>query len=394
MNGDFVEWAEATIHVETHELGSDRPHSDIEGSIDDPRPTDSTEARATDSSAYNGSMHEMTVAAPLTSPLSHTSTTGATDPEFLREAGYWLHLVRALEEAGKRLYLQGKVPGTFYDGRGQEATAVGAALAMEPDDIACPLIRDMAVHLVRGLTPTELILHYLGRSGGPMEGKDGNIHIGVFDRGTIPMISHLPEMLPVGMGVALSRSWRGVPAAALCFCGDGASAGGVFHETLNLAAVWQAPLVVVIERNRYAYMTPEASYLPVERLRDRAIGYGIESGTAHGNDVNAVYHLVRDALAYARDGAGPVLIEVFTYRMHGHGAHDAQKYVPAREREDWARHDPLARWQLLAEEHAAWTQAEQLKLESRVNREVETAVAAALAAPFPELSVLGPMVFA
>jgi len=172
------------------------------------------------------------------------------DAELLRTAGHWLHLIRAIEEAGRRLYLQGRLPGSFYDGRGQEATAVGSALAMEEDDVACPLIRDMAVHLVRGVTPSEFLRHYLGKSGGPMERRDGNIHLGAFDRGTIPMISHLPEMLPVGMGVALSRSWRGVPSAALGFSGDGASCGGVFHETLNLAAVWNAPLVVVVERNR------------------------------------------------------------------------------------------------------------------------------------------------
>jgi pyruvate dehydrogenase E1 component alpha subunit len=170
-------------------------------------------------------------------------------PLFLRRAGYWLHLIRAIEETGLRLYLQGRLPGSFYDGRGQEATAVGAALAMAPHDIACPLIRDMAVHLVRGVTPAEMLRHYLGKSGGPMEGRDGNIHLGAFARGTIPMISHLPEMLPVGMGVALARQQRGMKSAAVAFCGDGASCGGVFHETLNLAAVWNAPLVVVVERN-------------------------------------------------------------------------------------------------------------------------------------------------
>ncbi|MDX6628205.1 MAG: hypothetical protein QOH00_451, partial [Gaiellales bacterium] len=190
-------------------------------------------------------------------------TSALTDVAGVREAGYWLQLVRAIEAAGRRLYLQGRLPGSFYDGYGQEATAVGAGLAMAPRDIACPVIRDLAVHLIRGVTPAEVFRHYLGKAGGPMEGRDGNVHIGSFERGTIPMISHLPEMLPVCMGVALSRMRRGEASAALGFCGDGASAGGVFHETLNLAAVWRAPLVVIVERNRYAYMTPERSYLPV-----------------------------------------------------------------------------------------------------------------------------------
>ena len=165
---------------------------------------------------------------------------------------------------------------------------------MAPRDIACPLIRDMAVHLVRGITPGEIFRHYLGRSGGPMDGRDGNVHIGSFERGTIPMISHLPEMLPVGMGVALSRARRGEAVAALGFCGDGASAGGVFHETLNLAALWRAPLVVIVERNRYAYMTPERTYLAVPEIAARAAGYGIPSWSGDGNDVLEVHALVSE----------------------------------------------------------------------------------------------------
>jgi pyruvate dehydrogenase E1 component alpha subunit len=314
--------------------------------------------------------------------------------EWLREAGWWLHLIRAAEETGRRLYLQGRLPGSFYDGRGQEATAVGAALAMAPDDVACPLIRDMAVHLVRGVTTAELFRHYLGKAGGPMEGRDGNIHLGALDRGTIPMVSHLPEMLPVGMGLALARARRGVESAALCFCGDGASSGGVFHETLNLAAVWRAPLVVVLERNRWAYTTPERSYLPVPELRVRAEGYGIASATADGNDVVEVHEVVRDALGHARSGGGPVLVEVFTYRMHGHGAHDAQRYVPPEELAEWAGRDPLARWRRHAEDALAWSDVDQAELEARVAREVEEALADALAAPYPDPAELGASVFA
>jgi TPP-dependent pyruvate/acetoin dehydrogenase alpha subunit len=339
-------------------------------------------------------MREALADRPSRLPTPHASSTSDMDPRLLRAAGYWLHLIRAIEEGGRNLYLQGKLPGSFYDGRGQEATAVGAALAMQQDDVACPLIRDMAVHLVRGVSPSELFRHYLGKAGGPMEGRDGNIHLGAFDRGTIPMISHLPEMLPVGMGVALSRSWRGMPSAALCFCGDGASAGGVFHETLNLAAVWKAPLVVVLERNRYAYMTPEAAYLPVDSLRDRGTGYGIQSATADGNNVADVYEVVRNALEHARDGHGPILVEVFTYRMHGHGAHDAQKYVPPEELEEWAQLDPLRRWRMLAEEHAAWTETDQVELEERITREVRQALTDALEAPYPPVEELGPSVFA
>ena len=312
----------------------------------------------------------------------------------LTQAGYWLHLIRGVEEAGRRLYLQGKVPGSFYDGRGQEATAVGAALAMGPDDVACPLIRDMGVHLVRGVTPAEMLRHYLGKAGAPMEGRDGNIHLGAFDRGTIPMISHLPEMLPVGMGVALARRRRGVESVALGFCGDGASCGGVFHETLNLAAVWRAPLVVVVERNYYAYMTPQDRYLPVAEIRSRAAGYGIPAWSADGNDVVDVHTVIAEAVAVARRGEGPALVEVFTYRMHGHGAHDGQRYVPANELDMWRERDPLDRWRLAATEKLGWSEDDQHALEQRITAEIDHALTDALAAPYPIPDDLHDSVFA
>jgi pyruvate dehydrogenase E1 component alpha subunit len=319
----------------------------------------------------------------------------ATDRSaLLEDAGYWLHLIRAVEEAGRRLYLQGRLPGSFYDGRGQEATAVGAALAMGEHDIACPLIRDMAVHMVRGVSASEMFRHYLGKAGGPMEGRDGNIHLGAFDRGTIPMISHLPEMLPVGMGVAIARKRRGVPAVAIGFCGDGASCAGVFHETLNLAAVWHSPLVVIVERNQYAYMTPENRYLPVAELSARAAGYGIAARTADGNDVMAVYDVVMEAADRARRGEGPTLIEVFTYRMHGHGAHDGQKYVPSGDLELWRSRDPLLRWKRQAARAIHWTDDHQRVLEDRVAAEVAAGLEDALAAPYPSTDDLGASVFA
>jgi TPP-dependent pyruvate/acetoin dehydrogenase alpha subunit len=319
---------------------------------------------------------------------------GAPASSVVRESGYWLHLIRAIETAGRRLYLQGRLPGSFYDGRGQEATSVGAALAMAPRDVACPLIRDMGVHLVRGVTCAEMFRHYLGKAGGPMEGRDGNIHLGAFDRGTIPMISHLPEMLPVGMGVALSRSRRGEAAAAIGFCGDGASAGGVFHETLNLAALWQAPLVVVVERNGYAYMTPESKYLAVPELATRAAGYGIASWSGDGNDVLEVRSLVGAALEHARSGAGPALVELFTFRMHGHGAHDDQHYVPADQLESWEEKDPLVCWRAHAERMLGWTTADQEELEARIEQEVRAGLDDALAAPYPPAEGLAASVFA
>lgn len=312
----------------------------------------------------------------------------------VRRAGYWLHLTRAVEEAGLRLYKQGRLAGSFYDGRGQEAIAVGAALAMRPRDVAAPLIRDMGVHLVRGVEPEVVFRHYLGRAGAPLEGRDGNIHLGSLEHGTLPMVSHLPEMLPVVTGVALARAWRGEEAAAIAFCGDGAANGGVWHETMNLAAIWRAPLVVLVERNGWAYMTPSASVLSVERIADRARGYAAAASTVDGNDVLAVYDTVCEALAHARSGQGLALIEAWSYRMHGHGAHDGQRYVPQEELERWAARDPLERWRRRAREEAGWTHDDQVHLEAAVAGEVADAVERALEAPYPDPARLAASVFA
>jgi TPP-dependent pyruvate/acetoin dehydrogenase alpha subunit len=331
---------------------------------------------------------------PVAAPEVAAAQTAAIEGSLVREAGYWLHLIRAVEAAGRRLYLQGRLPGSFYDGRGQEATSVGAALAMAPRDIACPLIRDMGVHMVRGVTSAEMFRHYLGKAGGPMEGRDGNIHLGAFQRGTIPMISHLPEMLPVGMGVAVARARRGEQSAAIGFCGDGASAGGVFHETLNLAALWRAPLVVVVERNGYAYMTPEDKYLAVPAIASRAAGYGIVSWTGDGNDVLEVHSLVSAALKHARSGAGPALVELFTFRMHGHGAHDDQRYVPPDLLDSWEKRDPLLLWRAHAERVLEWTSTNQEELDARVDEEVQAGLQDALAASYPPIDELGSSLFA
>ncbi|MEZ5098376.1 MAG: thiamine pyrophosphate-dependent dehydrogenase E1 component subunit alpha [Thermoleophilia bacterium] len=314
--------------------------------------------------------------------------------ELLRRAGYWLHLMRAIEEAGRRLYLQGRLAGSFYDGRGQEATAVGAGLALRSRDVACPLIRDLAVHLIRGITPEQAFRHYLGRAGGPMEGRDGNVHLGSLALGTIPMVSHLPEMIPVGMGVALGRAWRGERVAALAFCGDGAANGGVWHEALNLAGAWRAPLVVLVERNGWQYMTRSDACLAVERVVDRAPGYGAAGFSVDGNDVLAVHEVVAAALEHARSGRGPAIVEAHTYRMHGHGSHDDQRYVPQAELAAWAERDPLVLWERRARAEAGWTDEEQRQLVEAVEREVGEALERALAAPYPSPDDLAASVFA
>ncbi len=318
--------------------------------------------------------------------------TGA-DASLCERAGWFMHLTRAVEDAGHRLYLQGRLFGSFYGGRGQEATAVGAALAMAERDVASPAIRDMGAHLVRGIEPYEVLLHYLGREGSLTRGRDGSVHLGDLARGTLPMISHLPETMPVALGVALARRHRGERAAALVFCGDGASCAGPWHEAMNLAAVWRVPAVVIVEHNGWSYMTRAERAIAVEHISVRAAGYGMPGIEVDGNDALAVHAVVAEALARARAGDGPTLVEAWTYRMGGHGSHDGAAYVPRAELEAWEQRDPLRIWAVAARAEGL-SEARIEAIAATARRVVDEAVARALAAPLPVYDPARQQVFA
>jgi len=191
----------------------------------------------------------------------------------------WMLLTRRLEEVGHTLYKQGRIPGSFYTGRGNEAASVGVAAALEPGDIAIPLHRNLAVHLVRGTEPWRILANYLGRVDGPSRGRDGNIHLADFDRGQITIVSHLPAMAPVAVGCALAFRIRGEPRVAVTWHGDGSSARGDLHEAMSLAVVlkvvFNEPAVFrVIEDVSYGTrMKPAASFraspLVVHNVRNR-----------------------------------------------------------------------------------------------------------------------------
>jgi TPP-dependent pyruvate/acetoin dehydrogenase alpha subunit len=251
-------------------------------------------------------------------------------------------LTRAIEERGLSLYKQGKIPGSFYDGRGQEATAVGATFALGPADPVCPMIRDLGAHVVKGTAASAILAHYLGRAGGVSRGRDGNVHFGEAGRGVVGMVSMLPDMMAVAVGMAWAFKLRGEQRCALSFFGDGATSVGDWHEAMNLAGLQRVPVIFVLEHNGYAYSTPSVRQFVVDPL-ERAAVYGIAAVAVDGNDVEEVFDATRQARERALAGGGPTLIAATTMRMHGHGAHDDASYVPPEQLEHWAARDPLAR---------------------------------------------------
>jgi pyruvate dehydrogenase E1 component alpha subunit len=283
-------------------------------------------------------------------------------------------LMRAVEERGLTLYKQGKVPGSFYDGRGQEAVSVGAAFALTGDDPICsPLIRDLGAHLVRGTDVADIFRHYMGRDNPVSRGREGNVHFGDARLGVVGMVSMLPDMMVVATGLALAFRMRGERRCALSFFGDGATSRGDWHEAMNWAAVDRLPVIFVLEDNQLAYSTPPARQYVVHPA-ERAASYGVASETVDGNDVDAVFGATWRARRRALDGEGPTLITAATTRIHGHGAHDDARYVPAQTLQKWLARDPI-------DAYAARLEAAEIDaggLRADVEAQVEEAVAAAL----------------
>jgi TPP-dependent pyruvate/acetoin dehydrogenase alpha subunit len=286
---------------------------------------------------------------------------------------------RAIEERGTSLYKQGKVPGSFYDGRGQEATCVGAAFALAADDPVCPLIRDLGAHLVKGTSARAILAHYLGRAGGVSAGREGNVHFGDATLGVLGMVSMLPDMMAVTVGLALAFKLRGEQRCALAFFGDGATSVGDWHESMNLAAVQQVPAIFVLEHNGYAYSTPSERQFAVDPLQ-RAAAYGMSGVSVDGNDVEAVFEVTREARQRAISGGGPTLIAAHTMRIHGHGAHDDARYVPPEQLEHWLARDPIE----LQRERLAALGVDVDAIAAEVTAEVDEATAQALAMPHPD----------
>src|SRR3954463_10103885 len=210
-------------------------------------------------------------------------------------------MMRDSEERALTLYKQGKVPGSFYDGRGQEAISVGAAFVLAPADRTCILHRDLGAHLVRGVTPDRYLANYMGRAGGVTGGKEGNMHFGDRRLGSVGMVSMLPDMALVATGMALAFKLRGESRVAMTFFGEGSTANGQWHEAMNFAGIYRLPVVFILENNRFAYSTPNELEFAVDPVR-RAEGYGFPGVAVDGNDVEAVLAAVAPAAERARSG--------------------------------------------------------------------------------------------
>ena len=297
----------------------------------------------------------------------------------------YLKLTRLVEERLVNLYRQTKVVGGVFRSLGQEATAVGSAYALQPQDFITPLIRDLGAVLVKGIRPRDIFAQYMAKAWGPSGGKDLNIHFGDMEKGFIGPISHLGDMIPVMTGILLGGRMQKKKFVAMAYIGDGGMSTGAFHEGLNFAAVQRLPLIVMAEHNQYAYSTPTSLQTAVRDLAEKAAGYGIPAHIVDGNDVVACYEVTRQAAEYARRGGGAVLIEAKTYRRKGHAEHDDQRYCAPGEIEWWEKNnDPVDRYERYLLDCNLATKEKLEEIVADVAREIDEDCAWAESSPMPD----------
>lgn len=296
----------------------------------------------------------------------------------------FMKLTRMVEGRLGNLYRQGKVVGGLYSSLGQEATSVGSAYALGPGDFLGPLIRNLGSLMVRGVQPREVMMQYMAKSDSPTGGKDANTHFGDLERGLIAPISMLGALIPVMAGVALAGRMQGKDLVALTYIGDGGTSTGDFHEGMNLAAVLNVPLILIVENNGWAYSTPTHRQMRIKDIVVRAAAYGIPGEIVDGNDVLAVYEATRRAVDRARGGGGgPSLIEAKTFRMKGHAEHDDAGYVPPEQFEAWRQKDPIDRFERHLLGHGLATEEELRAIAAEIDRALDAEVDFALASPMP-----------
>jgi len=314
--------------------------------------------------------------------VSETQTTERTaEPAAYLDAYGRMLLIRLFEQAMHKLFLEGEVHGTTHLAAGQEAVPVGICLALDPDDYAAGTYRGHGHALAKGTDPDALIAEMLGRATGVCGGRSGSMNVIDLEHGLVGCYGIVGGSIAAATGAGLSAKRQGRVAAA--FFGDGATNQGYFHECLNFAAVAALPVLFVCENNLYGEFTPMAAVTAGVDIAGRAKAYGMPAAVVDGNDLHAVHAAANEAVERARAGGGPTLLECRTYRHYGHSKADPGKYRPKAEVEHWLARDPLPRTRerLLADGVA---EEDIAGVERRITEQIDRAVAAAKAAPYPD----------
>lgn len=310
------------------------------------------------------------------------------DHEFLLGLYERMVAIREFEEGVKFLFLEGIMPGTIHQCQGQEATAVGVCFTLRQNDFITSTFRGHGHALAKGLTMQELLDELFGASTGCCKGKGGSMHVGNMAQGMVPGIAIVGGGIPLAAGMALAFKMQKTDQVAVSFFGDGAVAEGAFHEGVNMAAIWKLPVVFVCENNLYGASTHVSKVMCDTNIARRAAAYGIHTQQVDGNDVLAVHEATKAAVRQCREGEGPVLLELLTYRRTGHSRRDPCHYQPKDEREAWAMKDPIDRFAEVLKDGGLIDRAGLQAIKARVLGQFQAAVEQAKQAPQPTIADL------
>jgi pyruvate dehydrogenase E1 component alpha subunit len=323
--------------------------------------------------------------APDTAGLSAEQLRG-----YLRQ----MHLIRLFEEQAEQLYIRGLIHGTMHLSIGQEASAVGACAALQPDDYILSTHRGHGHCIAKGARIELMMAEFMGKETGYCRGRGGSMHIADVEGGNLGANGIVAGGIPIATGVGLSLKMRRDPRICLTFFGDGAANEGAFHEALNMAAIWALPVVFFCENNTYAMSMHVQRAFPIANIAERAAAYGFPGVTVDGNDLFAVHAAAKEAVERARSGGGPTLIEAKTYRWRGHSKSDRNLYRTQQEIEEWKTRDPIARLQRRLLELELIDEAEIAAIQAEAKESIEAAVEFARSSPDPDPAGLEDEVYA
>jgi pyruvate dehydrogenase E1 component alpha subunit len=318
----------------------------------------------------------------------------ALETPALREALARMHLIRKFEEAAEASYMRGLIHGTMHLSIGQEASAVGAVMTLAADDYILSTHRGHGHCIAKGADPALMLAEFFGKETGYCRGRGGSMHIADVDGGNLGANGIVGGGLPIAVGVGMSIRMQRQPRVCMVFFGDGATNEGAFHEALNMASIWRLPVVFVCENNKYAMSMDIALSMAVRDVADRAQAYAMPGVTVDGNDLVAVAAACRVAVARARQGEGPTLVECKTYRIRGHSKSDRNLYRTRDEIEAWREADPIGRLERELLACGRFDKAELDTIERAAQQRIDEALAFAKSSPDPDPAQLTRDVYA
>ncbi len=294
---------------------------------------------------------------------------------------------RKIEEKMLILLRQGKI-SKWFSGWGQEAISTAAVMAMEPDEFLLPMHRNLGVFTGRGIPLDRLFAQFQGKITGYTKGRDRSFHFGSIEHHIVGMISHLGPQMALADGIALSHKLKKEKKATLVFTGDGASSEGDFHEALNIAAVWQLPVIFLIENNGYGLSTPSHEQFRCEQFIDKGPGYGMEAVKVDGNNILELYHCLSEIAKDIRENPRPFIVEACTYRMRGHEEASGTKYVPQGYFEEGAKKDPIKNFEEFLVSEGILNKSRKQEIHQDIQEKIETGLEKAFASSPPEANTV------